>query len=94
MGSKAYCQLDKVDMEGKYGAKARMGPLVGYLVDTLGYRVWDPISHKVWDVRGPDFDELVSDGWWKKPAVAKKQIWERDEPFNLMEGLDFEEEPP
>ena len=53
MGCKAYCQLDKVNMEGKYGAKAWMGPLVGYSVDTPGYRVWDPISHKVWDVRGP-----------------------------------------
>ena len=40
-----------------------MGPLVGYSVGTPGYRVWDPTSHKVWDVRGPDFNEMVSGGW-------------------------------
>ena len=74
MGCKAFCQLDKVNMEGKCGAKAWMGPLVGYFVDTLRYGVWDPVSHKVWDVRGPDFDELVSGGWWKKPAAAKMPV--------------------
>ena len=48
----------------------------------------------MWDVRGPDFDELVSGGWWKRPAAAKMPVWEREAPFNLMEGLDLEEEPP
>ena len=32
---------------GKYGARAWMGPLVGYSVNTPGYRVWDPETHKV-----------------------------------------------
>ena len=45
---------------------------VGYSVNTPGYRVWDPVSHKVWDVWGPDFDELVGGGWWKKPPAALK----------------------
>ena len=71
VGCNAYCQLDKVNMEGKYGTKAWMGPLVGYSVDTPGYKVWDPVSHKVWDVRVPDFDEMVSGGWWRKSAAAR-----------------------
>ena len=83
VGCKAFCQLDKKEMKGKFGAKAWVGCMVGYSVDTPGYRVWDPISHKVWDVRGPDYDELVSGGWWRKPAAAKKPFWERDAPFNL-----------
>ena len=67
---------------------------MGYSVNTPGYRVWDPVSHKVWDIRGLDFDELVGGGWWKKPPVALKPKWEEDAPLNLMEGLDLEEEPP
>ena len=63
MGCKVYCQLDKTEQEGKYGAKAWMGPLVEYSVDTPGYRVWDPVSHRVWDVRGANFDEMVLGGW-------------------------------
>ena len=94
MGCKAFCQLDKVEQIGKYGARAWMGPLVGYSVNTPGYRVWDPVSHKVWDVRGPDFDELVAGGWWKKPPAALKKKWEGDAPLILMEGLDLEEAPP
>ena len=66
MGCKTFSQLDKVNMEGKYRAKAWMGPLVGYSVDTPGYRVWGPTTHKVWDVRAPDFDESVRGGWWRK----------------------------
>ena len=94
MGSKAFCQLDKVEQQGKYGAKAWMGALVGYSVNTPGYRVWDPVTHKVWDIRGPDFDELVTAGWWKKPAATKMPVWEGEVPLNLMEGLDLEEELP
>ena len=45
---------------------------MGYSVNAPGYRVWDPVTHKVWDVRGPEFDELVSGGWWRKPAAADK----------------------
>ena len=70
-----------------------MGPLVGHSVNTPGYRVWDPETHKVWDVRGPDFDELVGGGWWKKPPAAEKSKWEEDEPLHFMGGLDLEEDP-
>ena len=92
--TKAFCQLDKVEQIGKYGAKAWIGCLVGYAVNTPGYRVWDPTSHKVWDVRGPDFDELVAGGWWKKPVADREPKVDNDVPFNLMEGLDLEEDPP
>ena len=62
VGCKVYCQLGKEEQRGKFGPRAWIGPLVGYSVNTPGYRVWDPVSHKVWDVRGPDFDELVASG--------------------------------
>ena len=94
MGCKAFCQLDKIEQQGKYGAKAWMGPLVGYSVNTPGYRVWDPVSHKVWDVRGPDFDETVRGGWWKVPLAAEKVMWADDNPLHLMEGLDLVEDLP
>ena len=64
-----------------------MSPQVGYSVDTPGYRVWDPEAHKVWDVRGPDSDEVVRGGWWRKPVALKKFVWEDDGPLRLMEGL-------
>ena len=67
--SGATLQTDEID--GFYAkVELTMGPLVGYSVNTPGYRVWDPFSHKVWDVRGPDFDELVAGIWWKKPAAT------------------------
>ena len=84
VGCKAFCQLDKKEMKGKFGAKAWVGCMVGCAVDTPGYRVWDPETHKVWDVRGPDFDETVSGGWWKKPVAERKPIWEDDAPLELV----------
>lgn len=54
--------------------------------------VWDPETHKVWDVRGPEFDEGFSGGWWRKPAVAKKVGWEDDEPLQLVVGIGGDEE--
>ena len=54
VGCKVFCQLGKEEQIGKFGPRAWIGPLVGYSVNTPGYRVWDPVTHKVWDVRGPD----------------------------------------
>ena len=71
-----------------------MGPLVGYSINTPGYRVWDPSRHKVWDVRSPDFDELVSGAWWKQPVAASNPRWEMDVPLHLMGGLDLGEDAP
>ena len=39
VGSKAYCQLDKRERQGKFSAKAWIGVLVGYSIDTPGYRI-------------------------------------------------------
>ena len=39
---------------------------MGYTSNSLGYRIWDPQSRKVYDVGGADFDEDVAPGWWKK----------------------------
>ena len=62
MGCKAYCELDQIEQKEKYGAKAWMSLLVGYSVDTLGFWLWDLVSHKVWDVQGPNVDETVWGG--------------------------------
>ena len=87
VGSKVFSQLDQKERKGKFSAKAWVGCLVGYPVDTLGYRVWDLVTHKVWDVRGPEFDELVGGGWWKKPVMEKRPVWEDNVPFEVVEGL-------
>ena len=83
---------NKVEKQGKNGAKAWIGPLVGYSVNTPRYRVWDLVSHKVWDVRGPDFDAMVGRLWWKRHAAKKKYVWDDDSQLHLMEGLDLAEE--
>ena len=67
------------------GSDAWWGILLTMIIgDTLGYRMWDPVTHKVWDVRGPYFDETVSGGWWKKPVAERKPIWEDDAPLELV----------
>ena len=75
--------LPQIEQEGKFFAKAWIGVLVGYSVDTPGYRIWDPTTHKVWDVRSPDFDETVQGGWWRKPVAVDKPAWGGDEPLLL-----------
>ena len=90
VGCKVYSQFDKTERTGKFSAKSWIGVLVGYSVDTPGYRVWDPTTHKVWDVRAPDFDESVSGGWWRKPSVNMKPTWEGDEPLEFV----YVEVPP
>ena len=47
------------------------------------------MTHKVWDVRAPDFDESVKGGWWRQPAAVDKPIWGGDEPLHL----DYLEDP-
>ena len=90
VGCKVYSQFDKTERTGKFSAKSWIGVLVGYSVDTPGYRVWDPTTHKVWDVRAPDFDESVTGGWWRKPFVNMKPAWEGDEPLEFV----YVEVPP
>ena len=88
VGCKAFCPIEDVERKGKFGAKAWVGVMVGYSIDTTGYRVWNPATHKVWDVRGPIFDESASGGWWRKPAIAKKPLWADEAPLKLVIGLD------
>ena len=87
---KVFCQFDKTERAGKFFAKAWIGVVVGYSVDTPGYRIWDPTTHKVWDVRAPDFDELVIGGWWRKPIIDNKPTWGGDEPLDFV----YVEDPP
>ena len=47
MGCKAYCQLDKVERNGKFSAKAWIGVLVGYSIDTPGNSKLQPSQQ--WD---------------------------------------------
>lgn len=37
-------------------------------------RIWDPETHKVWNLREPDFDESVKGGWWRKPIEVKGNV--------------------
>ena len=90
LGSKTYKQFDKTEIAGKYGAKGWMGVQVGYSEGTPGYRVWDPTTHLVWDVRVPEFNEEVTAGWWKKPVTVKENIGDSDEPL-FFQGLEEEE---
>ena len=59
LGSKTYCQYDKKERVGKYGAK---GWMVEYVEGTPGNRVWDPTTHLGWDVRERGFNEEVAAG--------------------------------
>ena len=91
VGCKAFCPYDEVERKGKFGAQAWVGVMVGYSIDTSGYRVWDPATHKVWDVRGLTFDETASGGWWRKPSAEKRPQWVDDAPLKLVIGLDAPE---
>ena len=44
------------------------GVLVGSSDDSPAYRVWDLDSHKIYNLGGPDFDEVVEAGWWRTKA--------------------------
>ena len=59
LGSKTYCQLEKIEQTRKYGPKGWLGVLVGYAFNTPGYRVWEPSTHQVWNVREPVLGSLV-----------------------------------
>ena len=63
---------------------------MGYSINTSGYWIWDPTTHRVWDVRSLDFDGTVTGGWWRKPAAVDKPAWGGDEPLHF----DYVEDPP
>ena len=94
VGCKAFCQFDKIERAGKFFAKAWIGVLAGSSADTPGYRIWDPTTHKVWDVRSPDFDETTTGGWWRKPVIDNKPAWGGDEPLDFVYVEDPPADPP
>ena len=65
-GSKAYVSLEKMKRKGKMGVTKWEGVVVGYPSTSVGYRVWDPIRGKVFNVGVPFVDEDVKPGWWRK----------------------------
>ena len=65
-GSKAYVSLEKFKRAGKMGVTKWEGVIVGYPMGSVGYRVWDPVRGKVFNVGVPDVDENVEAGWWRK----------------------------
>ena len=65
-GSKAYVSLEKHKRKGKMGDTKWEGVIVGYPENSVGYRVWDPVRGKVFNVGVPHVDEDVQPGWWKK----------------------------
>ena len=67
-GSKAYVSLEKHKRKGKMGVTKWEGVIVGYPSTSVGYRVWDPVRGKVFNVGVPYVDEDVQPGWWKKTS--------------------------
>ena len=65
-GSKAYVSLEKMKRKGKMGVTKWEGVVVGYPSTSVGYRVWDPVRGKVFNVAVPFVDEDVKPGWWRK----------------------------
>ena len=65
-GSKAYVSMENFKRKGKMGVTKWEGVVVGYPVGSVGYRVWDPVRGKVFNVGVPDVDENVEAGWWRR----------------------------
>ena len=65
-GSKAYVSLEKMKRKGKMGVTKWEGVVVGYPSTSVGYRVWDPVRGKVYNVGVPFVDEDVQPGWWRE----------------------------
>ena len=63
-GAKAYVSLEHHKRQGKMGSTKWEGMIVGYPVDNVGYRVWDPVRGAVFNTGVPDVDEAVEPGWW------------------------------
>ena len=52
------------------------GVIVGYPSSSVGYRVWDLVRGKVFNVGMPCVDEDVLFGWWKKTSWVGVVSWE------------------
>ena len=58
--------MEKFKRKGKMGVTKWEGVVVGYPAGSVGYRVWDPLRGKVFNVGVLDVDENVEAGWWRK----------------------------
>ena len=95
IGCKVFCLVEKSKRGGKWGAVAWEGVLVGYSANSPAYRVWDPESHKVYNIGGPDFDEGVEAGWWKLKGQQTSVEADADEDvFRDMSVLPLPLPPP
>ena len=78
-GSKAYVSLEKIKRKGKMGVTKWEGVVVGYPVGSVGYRVWDPVRGKVFNVGVPDIDENVAPGWWRGEDIGGEIVDDMEE---------------
>ena len=87
-GSKAYVSLEKFKRKGKMGVTKWEGVIVGYPMGSVGYRVWDPIRGKVFNVGVPHINESVQPGWWRKENNVGELVDDIDEIVFLDLGVD------
>lgn len=50
------------------------GVIVGYPIKSVGYRVWDPIRGKIFNVGVPHVDENIAPWWWRKEARGGEPV--------------------
>ena len=65
------------------------GVIVGYLVDSVGYRVWDLVRGVVFNTRVSIFYEAAEPRWWRKEKVglpAQDDTQEIEVPYLQGEG--------
>ena len=73
-GSKAYVSLEKHKGKGKMGDTKWEGVIVGNPENSMGYRVWDPVRGKVFNVGVPHVDEDVQPKWWRKDTGVGEPV--------------------
>lgn len=82
-GSKAYVSLEKFKRKGKMGPTKWEGVIVGYPSSSVGYRVWDPVRNKIFNVGVPHIDEDVLPGWWRKSDGVGVGVEVDEEEFTI-----------
>ena len=91
-GSRACISPEKQKRQGKMGVTKWEGVIVGYFVDSVGYRVWDPKRGKIFTVAVPSVDEDVEPGWWKEGTDGEdsgdfEEIVFPDQAVDRVEGV-------
>uniref|UniRef100_T1J5B8 MBD domain-containing protein n=1 Tax=Strigamia maritima TaxID=126957 RepID=T1J5B8_STRMM len=81
-GTLAYVHIPKPDRKTKLEPRALKGVMVGYVMSTRGYRVWDPISNNVYESKHVKFD---------KSRIYKDvvQTYVGDTPLETSDGRDI-----